>query len=70
MGDVLEITVNGKSYPFTAGMTLAALLTALTDANASVVAEVNGTIIPRGAFDSTPLNAGDTIEIVHFVGGG
>ena len=70
MGERLEITVNGKAHPYTAGMTLAALLDALSHPATSVVAEVNGEIIPRGAFDATPLNADDTIEIIHFVGGG
>ena len=70
MGENVEITVNGNAYPYVAGMTLAALLDALSHPATAVVAEVNGEIIPRGVFDATPLNAGDTIEIVHFVGGG
>ena len=66
----LEVTVNGKPYPYTKGMTLSLLLDALLETPDSVVAEVNGKIISRDAFATTALVAGDRIEIVHFVGGG
>ena len=35
-----------------------------------VVAEVNGSIVTRERFGSKPLAAGDTVELVRFVGGG
>jgi sulfur carrier protein len=35
-----------------------------------VVVELNGEIIERTDFPSVTINAGDEIEIVHFVGGG
>jgi sulfur carrier protein len=35
-----------------------------------VVVELNGEIIKRTDFPSVKINAGDEIEIVHFVGGG
>ncbi|MCC8193566.1 MAG: sulfur carrier protein ThiS [Deltaproteobacteria bacterium] len=70
MGEALEITVNGKRFPYEAGMTLASLIAGLSPAQGSVVAEVNGNIIPREAFEGTLLDVGDRIEIVHFVGGG
>ena len=70
MGDGLGVMVNGKEHPYTPGTTLELLLTSLLNGPATVVAEVNGEIVPREAFGKTFLNAGDRVEIVHFVGGG
>ena len=64
------LTVNGKTHPFTAGMTVSSLLAELMDGPATVVVELNGIIVPRGKFGETTLASGDRIEIVHFVGGG
>ena len=64
------VTVNGKPHPHTAGMTIDTLLAALPGKPATVVVEVNGAIIPREAFARTVLQAGDSLEVVHFVGGG
>ena len=35
-----------------------------------VAVELNGKIIPRIDFKTTSLKDGDSLEIVHFVGGG
>lgn len=35
-----------------------------------VAVELNGKIIPRADFKTTMLKDGDSLEIVHFVGGG
>ena len=65
-----NLTVNGKVCPCTPGMTVTALLETLQTGRGMVVVEVNAEIIPCERFDETPLNPGDVIEIVHFVGGG
>jgi len=64
------VTVNGKEYPHAAGMTVSSFLAAVHDGSGRVVVEVNGDIIPSERYDMTPLSGGDTVEIVHFVGGG
>lgn len=64
------IVVNGKEHPHEAGMTLASLLASLPGISGTVVAEVNAVIVPRERFAETSLQCGDTVEIVHFVGGG
>lgn len=51
-------------------MTVASLLAAVHKGSGMVVVEVNGAIIPREKYGETPLNKGDSVEIVHFVGGG
>ena len=35
-----------------------------------VAVELNGKIVPRADFKATKLKDGDSLEIVHFVGGG
>lgn len=64
------VTVNGNSHPHTPGMTVASLLANLMGTPGTVVVELNGSIIPSDTFDETPLAIGDSLEIVHFVGGG
>ena len=64
------VMVNGKAHPHEADMTIASLLAAVHGGSGQVVVEVNGDIVPRERYEATPLNGGDTVEIVHFVGGG
>jgi sulfur carrier protein len=35
-----------------------------------VVVELNREILARDAYGETPVQDGDTLELVHFVGGG
>ena len=35
-----------------------------------IAVELNGEIIPKSAYDDTMVTEADTMEIVHFVGGG
>ncbi|MDR3074035.1 MAG: sulfur carrier protein ThiS [Deltaproteobacteria bacterium] len=65
-----SLTVNGKPHPHAPGMTVASLLAAVHGAPAHVVVEVNGEIVPLERYGAMPLNGGDAVEIVHFVGGG
>ena len=70
MPENMVLTVNGKSHPYAQGMTVASLLAELTDGPVTVVVEMNGAIVPREKFEKTALQAGDSLEVVHFVGGG
>ena len=66
----MEIHINGRSREVPEGSTITALL-ALFDLQATtVVVERNREIIPRERFDELVVGAGDTLEIVRFVGGG
>ena len=67
----LALTVNGVVRTVPAGFTVADLLASLELDVRTVVVERNGTILPdRSSFASLALSADDSIEIVHFVGGG
>ena len=69
-GEVV-LSVNGTEKRVPAGCTLGDLLASLGLDARSVVIEHNGTILrDRSSFASLELNADDTLEIVHFVGGG
>jgi thiamine biosynthesis protein ThiS len=67
----IALIVNGAERRVPAGSSLADLLTGLSLDPRVVVVEHNGTILrDRATFASVLLSADDTIEIVHFVGGG
>lgn len=69
-GEVL-LSVNGTEKRVPAGWTLRDLLTSLGLDARSIVIEHNGTILrDQSSFASLELAADDTLEIVHFVGGG
>jgi thiamine biosynthesis protein ThiS len=67
----LSIVVNGDLRDVPPGSTVASLLASLDLNPQLVVVERNREILrDRGAFSHVELATGDTIEIVHFVGGG
>lgn len=66
----MNIVVNGKPMQTVAGSTLADLLNELRLDSRQVVIERNQAIVPRLRFADEFLADGDSLEIVHFVGGG
>lgn len=65
----MEIIVNGETRTATP-VSIMELLRSLDIDPRRVAVELNQDILPKGEYESTILNAGDRIEIVHFVGGG
>jgi thiamine biosynthesis protein ThiS len=73
MSDIVEqigLTVNGEPMQVAAGLSLAALIGQLALDTRKVAVERNLEIVPRSAYATTRLEAGDRLEIVHFIGGG
>ena len=66
----MRIVVNGEPRDVPAGSTVAQLLTSLGVNPLMVVVEVNVEILRRDQHAITVLREGDTVEIVHMVGGG
>jgi thiazole synthase len=65
------LTVNGAARRVPVGFTVADLLASLELDPRAVVIERNGTILrDRATLAMIQLAADDTLEIVHFVGGG
>lgn len=69
MTNTISITLNGEPRQ-TSATTIAALVRELELAPEKVAVERNREIVPRSTLEEAPLSEGDTLEIVHFVGGG
>ena len=66
----MRITLNGDPYELGEPMTVSRLLARLEIDPRRVAVERNRVIVKRAAYASTTVGAGDTVEIVNFVGGG
>ncbi len=70
MQEIIELTVNGDARTFAAPQTVESLLEALGMDRRKIAIERNEEIVPRELYATTPLASGDSVEIVHFIGGG
>jgi thiamine biosynthesis protein ThiS len=66
----VTITINGERREIPDGLNVAALLDHLGMAQNRVAIERNRDILPRANWGETRVSAGDSFEIVQFVGGG
>jgi sulfur carrier protein len=67
------ITINGKETAIAANpdRTVDSLLEELdVSQRLYVTVELNGDILDRPAYETTPVNEGDVIEFLYFMGGG
>jgi len=65
----MNLIVNGDPYPFT-GTTVADLVAELQLTGRRLAVEVNREIVPKSEHGTHTLREGDTIEVVHAIGGG
>jgi thiamine biosynthesis protein ThiS len=66
----MNVVVNGENREIPEGLSVAALLGHLGIAADRVAIERNHEIVSRAQWETTPVQADDRFEIVHFVGGG
>jgi thiamine biosynthesis protein ThiS len=66
----LQLTVNGDARSVPGPATLTDLLTHLRLDPRMVVVELNREIVRRQFLSERELKDGDSVELVHFVGGG
>ncbi|MGA9659451.1 MAG: sulfur carrier protein ThiS [Asticcacaulis sp.] len=66
---MVKIRLNGEDTEVAAS-NLTALIDEIGLDGRKVAVEKNLEIVPRSAYLATPLQDGDRLEIVHFVGGG
>lgn len=66
----ITIQLNGEPRAIAPGTTIAALAAELGLDPAKIAVERNREIVARSTLGDVVLDAGDAIEIVHFVGGG
>ncbi|MBN1961876.1 MAG: sulfur carrier protein ThiS [Deltaproteobacteria bacterium] len=64
------VTLNGNRIEVTKGSAIKALIYKLELNEKQIAVEHNGEIVDTDAYSSCILNDDDTVEIVHFVGGG
>lgn len=66
----MRILLNGDSFELPDGATVADLLVRLDLTGRRVAVELNLDIVPRSLHSETVLREGDTLEVVHAIGGG
>jgi len=66
----MHLTINGEARTFEAPMTVEQLLGAIGLDPRKVAVERNLEIVPKSRYAGIPLDDGDRLEIVHFIGGG
>ncbi len=66
----MKLTINGSEKDVPDDLTVRELVAHLGLGEGPVAVEQNREIVPRAEHASRRLADGDTIEIVHFVGGG
>ncbi len=66
----IAVRINGKVRDLPEITTVAELLTLLQLPSRGLAVEVNQVIVPRHQHETWQLREGDTVEIVHLVGGG
>lgn len=70
MQTVITVTVNGESRSLDGPVSVVGLLESLGLETRKVAVERNAEIVPRSRYAETWLAPGDSLEIVHFIGGG
>ncbi len=74
MPSPVTLTLNGESRAFAAPadgpLSVQGLLVLLELDTRKVAVERNEEIVPRSRYAETWLTSGDSLEIVHFIGGG
>jgi thiamine biosynthesis protein ThiS len=70
VGETIRIIVNGRVEDVPRGITVAGLCELLGVDRARIAVERNRDVIPRAAHHEVILVAGDSLELVSFVGGG
>ncbi|RIL00110.1 MAG: thiamine biosynthesis protein ThiS [Proteobacteria bacterium] len=66
----VEVHVNGRPQDVPPDTSVRELLARLGIAGERIAVAVNRSVVPRSAFDTHQLAAGDRVEILEAVGGG
>jgi thiazole synthase len=70
MTEQISVTVNGEPRRVAAPATVASLVAGLGLDPTKVAVECNLSIVPKSTYAQVALADGDSLEVVHFVGGG
>ena len=67
---MIQVIVNGKNYEIPEQTTISGLIELLGIQSDGLAIEINRELLKRKFWSLRTLAPGDTLEIVHFVGGG
>jgi len=67
----VHLIINGKDYDeIPDGLTVAGLITHLELPTRKIAIERNYAVVPKSSYAEVTLENHDTLEIIHFIGGG
>ena len=67
----MHLIINGKDHDdLPDGLTVAGLIAHLELPERKIAVERNREVVPKSAYAETQLANHDTLEIIHFIGGG
>lgn len=66
----MKVFLNGETREIAKGLDLEELVDHLSLPTQRVAVELNKAVVRRADWKSTKINEFDTIEVIHFVGGG
>jgi len=64
------IRLNHRKYPYHEGMTVKTLMSENNFDFTYMIVKINKKVIEEDAWESTSIDAGDKVEIIHIFGGG
>lgn len=67
---MLTIFLNGEERTIDGPVNIDRLLEMFSLPSKRIAIEINTSVVRRKDWENTPVNEGDRIEVVHFVGGG
>ncbi len=70
MSENIKITVNGEILEVKKNISIKDIIELLKVENQSIVAEVDGKVIPKDEFENFIVYENAKIELIRFVGGG
>jgi len=65
-----KISINGEIKEVPHNLTVRSLLDHFSLPSQLVAIELNKEVVRKKDWEATPVNDGDQVEVVHFVGGG
>lgn len=66
----MNITVNGKIKEVNDCKNVEQLVSSLFEKNEGIIVELNEEIIKRNHWKEQPLQEGDSLQLIQFIGGG
>lgn len=66
----MKVFVNGDPHDLPEGTSVAEAVASVTTSGTGVAAALNGEVVRRSAWETTPLHDGDRLEVLTAVQGG